>query len=167
MNAYIGVDLGTSALKLLLMDAEGKILRLIFLDPKHLGGGKAGKGDIGGEGRELFFCDDIVEVVHLLSGSAVVPEDGRTNHIIIFVQDHQAVHLATAADTGNILAVKAFQQLGDTLHYRLMPILGRLLAPTRLGKLQGVFSGNHIFDLTFFVHQQQLHGRSTQINANI
>ena len=143
------------------------ILRLILPHPENFGSGKAGKGDIGRQGGQLVLADCLIQVVHLLGGSAVVPENRGTNYIIILVQHHQTVHLAAAADTGNLPAVKAAQQLGDALHDGLSPVLWILLAPAGLGEFQWVFLGNHIFDFSLRVHQQQLDGGGAQVYTNV
>ena len=62
-----------------------KILRLIFPNPKNLRRGKTGKGNIGRPGRQLLLADGIIQVVHLFGGSSIVPKDGRTNYLIIFI----------------------------------------------------------------------------------
>ena len=84
-----------------------KVLRLIFLHPKDLGGGKSSKGNIGSQLRQLVLADLVIQIVHLLCGSTVIPENRGTDNVIVFIQHHQTVHLAAAADTGNLCAVKA------------------------------------------------------------
>ena len=144
-----------------------KVLRFVFPDPENFRCGETGKGDICGHPREFLLAHLIVEIVHLRCGSAVIPKDRRANHIVILIQDHQAVHLTAAADTGNGRAVKPCQQFRNALQDRLAPILRVLLAPAGFGKLQGIFFGDHILNLPQLIHQQQLCRRGTQIDTDI
>ena len=86
-----------------------KVFRLILLHPEDFGGGKTGKCNVCSQCGKLVLADLVVEVIHLLGGSAVIPEDGRTDDLVIFVQHHQAMHLTAAADTGNAGCVKSGQ----------------------------------------------------------
>ena len=85
----------------------GKVLRLVFLHPEDLGSGEACEGNVGRQPGQLVLTDLVIQVIHLLCGSAVIPKNCRTDNLIIFIQHHQAVHLAAAADTGNSIALKA------------------------------------------------------------
>ena len=143
------------------------ILRLILPHPENLGGSEAGEGNVRRQGGQLVLADCLIQVVHLLGGSAVVPENRGTNYIIILVQHHQTVHLAAAADTGNLPAVEARKQLRDSLHNGLAPVLWILLAPAGLGEFQGILPGNHIFDFSLRIHQQQLDGGGAQVYTNV
>ena len=85
----------------------------------------------------------------------------------MLVQNHQAVHLTAAADTGHVRAVKALEKLRNALHHSLVPVFGILLAPAGLGKFQGIFFGDHILDPALGIHQQQLYRGSTQVDTDI
>lgn len=77
------------------------------------------------------------------------------------------MHLAAAADPGHLCAVKALEQLGDSLKDCAFPVLRVLLAPARLGKFQGIFPRHRIQDPAVFIHQQQLDGGGPQINPYV
>ena len=138
-----------------------KVLPLIFPEPKNLGRSKACKSNIGRQGRELLLADFPVEIGHLFRCSAVIPKDGRTDHIVLFIQNHKAVHLTATADADYILALILFQQFRNTFQHSLTPILGILLAPAGFGKFQGILLGHDVFNITRFVHQQQFYRGST------
>ena len=144
-----------------------KVLRLFFLHPQDLGSCEAGEGDVGSEGRQLLLADDTVQVINLLGGTAVIPQDGGADDIVLRIQNHQTVHLAAAADTGHLAAVKTGQQFGNTFHNGLLPVLGGLLAPAGIGEFQGIFFGDCVHDPAFPVHQQQLGSGGAQINTDI
>ena len=144
-----------------------EVLRLILFHPEDLGSCETCKRNISSQRGQFFLANFIIEVVHLFGGSAVIPEDGRTDDVVVFIQHHQAMHLTSAADTGYSICIKAFQQFRHILKERLFPILRVLLAPAGLGKFQGIFLRDGVVDGAGSIHQQQLHGRGTKINANI
>ena len=144
-----------------------EILRLILLHPDQLGRGKAGKGDVGGILGQFILADHIVQIIHRVGSAAIVPQNGGANHPIVFVQGYQAVHLSAAADTDNAGGVKALQQFPNAVHTGVPPIIGLLLAPAGLRKIQGIFPGYGIEDLAAAIHQQQLYSGSAQVNTNI
>ena len=143
-----------------------EVFRLLIPNPEDLGGGEAGKGNIGRPGRQGLLADDIVQIIHLTGGTAVVPENGGTDHTVLPIQDHQAVHLAAAADPGHQAAVEAPEQLRNALQNGLFPVLGSLLTPAGLREFQRIFFGDNILNVAVFVHQQKLHRRSTKVNSN-
>ena len=57
----------------------------------------------------------------------------------MFIQYHQAMHLAAAADTGHLGSIVTLQQFGNAFQNSLVPVFGVLLAPARLGEFQGIF----------------------------
>ena len=144
-----------------------EVARLVLPHPQELRGRKPGKGDVGRPARQPVHTNGMVQVIYFFGGSAVIPQNGGTDHMVVLIQHHQAVHLAAAADSGHVCAVKALQQLRHTLQQGLFPVLRILLAPAGFRELQGVFLGDHIVDGALFVHQQQLHGRGAQVNSNI
>ena len=144
-----------------------KVLRFVFPHPQQLGGGEAGEGDVGGEGRELLLPHLVIEIVHLGGGAAVVPQNGGADDPVPVVQHHQAVHLAAAADAGHLTGVKAGEEGGDALQHRLFPVLRGLLAPAGLGKLQRILPGHLIADAAVLVHQQQLDGGGAQVDTDV
>ena len=146
---------------------SAEVLRLVLPHPEEFGCGKSRKRNIRRQGRQLFLANLLIQVIHLLCGSAVVPEYRGANDVIILIQYHQTVHLAAAADTGNRCAVKAPQQLGNALHDGHAPILRVLLAPARLWKFQGVLLCHRVLDLPGTIHQQQLCCGCAQVNTDV
>ena len=75
-----------------------EVFRFIFLHPKNLRGREAGEGNVGRVSGQLFLADGLVQVICLLLGPSVIPEDGRADDLIRLIQRHQTVHLASEAD---------------------------------------------------------------------
>ena len=144
-----------------------EILRLMLLHPQNLGGSEPSEGDVGGEGGQLFPSHHLVEVVHLLSGAPIIPQDSRADHLVVLIQHHQAVHLAARSDARHLGLVKALQQGGDSLQHGGFPVLRVLLAPAGLRELQGILLGDFILDLALLIHQQELDGRGAKVDSNI
>ena len=143
-----------------------KQLRLVFPHPQQLGRGKARKGNVGGAFAQRFLADRPVQILHLLLGAAIVPENGGANHLVMLVQHHKAVHLAACGDARHLRGVKAPQQLRHTGQDRPQPVVRVLLAPAGLGKFQRIFLGNDVEDLAALLHEQQLEGGGAQIKTD-
>ena len=87
-----------------------EILRLVFLYPEKLRCRKSGKCDIGCILGQLVLADLIVQVIHLLLCTTVVPEDRRTDHLVILIQNNETMHLTAKADTANLSRINAAKQ---------------------------------------------------------
>ena len=143
-----------------------EVLRFIPLHPQKLRGGESGERDIGGQRRQALFADGVVEVFHLPEGTAVVPQDGRSDHLIRFVQRHQAVHLAASADARHLFGVKAPQKRRDALPHRLPPVGRLLFRPAGLGEQQRILPCDGTQHRPLPIHQQQLQRGSAKVNAD-
>ena len=146
---------------------SGKVFGLLVLHPQKLRGSEPGKGNIGRIFRQLLLTDHSVEILRLLHGPAVVPQNGRTNHPILLIQNDQPVHLPPKADPGHLALIHIPDQLTDSLHSLFIPVLRLLLGPTRMREIKRILPGNHVYDLPFAVHQQQLYGRRSQIHTYV
>ena len=82
-----------------------KVLRFVFLHPQDFGRGEAGKGDVCRIFGQLLLADGLVEVVGLCGGASVVPQDGRTDDLVLCIQCDQTVHLSAEADACYLTAV--------------------------------------------------------------
>lgn len=104
----------------------------------------------------------LIQEIHLLGDSAIDPEDGQSDHIVVFIQYHQAMHLPACTDTFHQTCIKTRDQFEDPLHQCLFPIL-------RFCWLQPGWEilADHIVDLTCLVHHHQLHCRGTKVNTSI
>ena len=166
-----GVDPGENVVHIVLGEHDFLdlmiIFRLVLPHPQELRRGEAGEGDVGGQGGEFFPAQPVVQLFHLFCRAPIVPQDGGTDHLIVFVQHHQPMHLAGAADPRHVPAVASPQQFGDPLQEGPSPVLGVLLTPARVGRAQRIVLRDYIADVPFCVHQQQLHGRGAKINTNI
>ena len=104
-----------------------KVLRLVVLHPQDLRSGKACKCNVRCVLGKFLLADHIVQIVSLLRGTSVVPENRGTNHIVILIQDHKTVHLTAEADACHLTLVHACDQFLDTIHGLCIPILRLLL----------------------------------------
>ena len=80
----------------------GKILRLMPADPEDFGGGKARERNIGRIFGELFSADHFVQIIRFFRRAVVVPQNGRTDHTVRFIQNDQAMHLPAKTDAGDL-----------------------------------------------------------------
>ena len=62
-----------------------EILRLFIFYPKNLGRRKSRKGNIGRILGKLILTDNIVQIIALLGSSPIIPQNRRTNHLIVLV----------------------------------------------------------------------------------
>ena len=136
---YTGKPIGQIVLRQHdLLDAC-EILRLMLLYPQHLRCGKSGKRDICRVLGKLFLSDHIIQIVRLLRGASVIPQNCRADHLIVLIQNDKPVHLPAKADTSKlalIAALEQFLQSGDRL---LIPVLRFLLRPARMRKIKRIF----------------------------
>ena len=145
----------------------GVQIRFILLHPEEFWGGEPCKGNVAGVFAQSFSADFLVQIIGLLGGTAIVPQNGRAQHPVGGIQGHQTVHLAAHADALHLGGVEAFQQSRDAIQTRLPPGSGVLLAPACVGHAQGIFPGNLIAYLAGFVNQKEFARRGTQIHADI
>ena len=171
IGVIAGMDTGENVVDIILWKHDfgdsREVLRLIFAHPQQLRRGETGKGNVCRQGGELLLADFIVQVIHLLRGTSVIPENGGADHPVVLVQHHQAVHLTAAADSSHLGGIEVPQKLWDTRQHGSAPVIRVLLAPTWLGEFQGVIPCDGVLDLSGGVHQQQLDGRGAEINSDI
>lgn len=117
-----------------------KILRLIVFEPKHFGRGEAGERDVSRVLLERLFADNIVEIFGLKRASAVIPQNGGADHIIVFIEHDKAVHLPRKADGDNTVSVNVRYKLFYYGYAPVIPILRILLAPTVFWIIEGILS---------------------------
>ena len=142
-------------------------LRLMLFHPEQLGRCKAGKRDVSRARAEHRAPHRIVQPGCFFGGTAVVPQNGRAQHRVRFIQRNKAVHLAAHAHAAHLPRVKAGQQLRHALPARRPPIPGVLLAPARMWEAERIFFGNGIPHTAFFIYQKKLAGRSAKVDTNI
>ena len=144
-----------------------EVLRLVFAHPEELRCGKAREGDVRRQSRELVLADGIVEIVDLLEGTAVIPQNRRADDVIHLIQRNKTMHLAACADTCYLICIKAVQQLRNAGHDRIPPILGLLLRPARMREDQGILLRDSIQNRAVLRDKQQLAGGCPQVNTDI
>ena len=144
-----------------------KVFRLVVAQPKQLGRGESGKGDVRGVSAQGILADDIIQVVHLFLGAPVIPQDAGTDDGIVGIQHDQPVHLPARADALYLRGIKACQQFGDAAAHRRPPVCRVLLTPAGAGIADGVLAADDVGNAAGFVHQQQLHRRCAKVDSDI
>ena len=129
-----------------------EVLWLILFHPEDLRRGKSGERNIRSVLRQLLFADHIIQIIAFLCGSAIVPEDGRADHLILLIQNDQSMHLSSEANACHLALVRIFQKLPDALHSLFIPVLRLLFRPAGMWEIQRVFPGYNIPDVPFTVH---------------
>ena len=143
-----------------------EVFWLVFAHPEKLWRGEAREGNVGRQRGELVLADGIVEIVDLLEGTAVIPQNRRADDVVGFIQRDKAVHLAAGADARNFVCIKASQQLGDTGHDRAPPVLGLLLRPAGVREDERILVRDLVHDRAGFIHQQQLARGRAEIDTD-
>ena len=133
-----------------------KILRLIVFEPKHFGRGEAGERDVSRVLLERLFADNIIEIFGFTRASAVIPQNGGADHIVVFVEHDKAVHLPRKADRCNAVFIDIGHKLSYYGYAPVIPILRVLLAPAVFGIIYGILSFRR-FDYRVFAQQHSLY----------
>ena len=111
--------------------------------PKDLGGRKARKGGVRGNLQQAFIAHPLGDLLALLAGTLVTPEDSGTDYPILPIQHDQPVHLAGQPNPPDILRIysRSFDDFPDRGKRRFLPVEWVLLRPSVLRLGQGVFLG--------------------------
>src|SRR5690606_40004547 len=86
---------------------------------------------------------DIEELISGVDGAAVAPDDGRSEHFALGIDDHQTVHLVRQSDSLDRMlgfGVFAYQFLAAFADV-LPPLVGVLFGESRLRGIDGHFGG--------------------------
>ena len=82
-------------------------LRLVVAHPKNLGGGPAGERRIGGQLNQTVLADLLVDLVALLAGALVAPDDAAAQNLALAIQHDQTVHLSGQTDAADLGRIRA------------------------------------------------------------
>ena len=147
--------------------ALGVHIRLVIAHPQDLRKGEAGQGGIGGDGDQLFLADLLVDLVALLGGTLVAPDDGGTQDFVVLIQHDQAVHLAGNAQGDHVILAHAGlgQHRLNGGHSSVPPILGFLLSPAVMGLVHGIFHSGRGHRHAILVKQHRLGAGSSKVNT--
>src|SRR4030095_15557334 len=104
------------------------------LYPGQLGCGEPGKRGVASDLNQLVISHCACDAVSFCLASLVAPDDGRTKHLMLLVEQHQPVHLARQPNALNGIAFNssAVEHSGYSLSGRRPPVLRVLLRPLRL-----------------------------------
>ena len=106
-----------------------EILRFIFLHPENLRRCKSCKSNIGCIFREFLFSDHSIQILCFLACTAIVPENCRTDYVVIFVQGYQTMHLTAKTNSSYLSSVNILCQFFHTFHALCKPVFRFLLRP--------------------------------------
>ena len=98
---------------------------------------------------------------HSAAGALVVPEDRRPEHAVVRVERDEAVHLAGQPDRGRLDA-----EIRERRLRRLPPVLGILLAPSRLRRRQRIAALRPRDDLAALGHGDRLDAGRADVEAD-
>ena len=123
--------------------------RLIVAHPEDLGRGKAGQGGICGDLDQSLPADLLRDLLALLRGTLIAPEDRLAQHFSCLVEHDKAVHLPGKADTRDICVVYSalLHNILNGAGNRIPPVVRVLLRPAVLRLVHRVFHrgrGNYI-----------------------
>ena len=146
---------------------SGKQIRLILPHPQKFWRCKSGKCNVSRKPGQPVSAQRVVKPASLPGGAAVIPQDGGTDDLVVFVQHHQTVHLASRPNPRYLTGIKAPEELRNPFQHRPDPVLRILLAPSGPRKFQGIFLGHNALNGSLPVHQKQLDGGGAQVDSNI
>jgi len=142
-------------------------LRLVLFHPQQLRRGEAGERDVRGQLRELFPANVLVEPIRLIRRAPVVPQDRGAEHVVIFIQRDQTVHLPADADAGDLRGVVPVQQRREPLRDGVPPVRGRLLRPAGVREGERILARDGVEDIPRLIHEQQLHRRGAEVYPDV
>ena len=148
------------------MSAFRKILGLVLLYPKKLGGCKAGQCGVGGDLDQPFSANARFDLAAFLGGSLIAPKNGGANDLVVLIQKHQTVHLPRKSHAHDLAVPCLLSDGGKGDLHRLPPILGILLCPSVVGLGEGIFGGCRCDDAAKSVKENALGTRGANINSN-
>ena len=146
---------------------SAEILRLVLLHPENLRRGKAGKSNIGRILRQNLPSDLFIQIIRLGRRSSVIPEDRRTDHLVVLIQDYQSVHLTAERDSCHLALILVFQKLFYSFHRLAVPVFRILFRPAGMREIQGILFGHNLPDLSVSAHQKKLHRRCPKVYTDI
>ena len=140
---------------------------LVIADPDELRRGEAGQRVVAGDRDEPLRADCGTDRVALGGGPLVVPQDGRAEHAVGVVEQHQPVHLAGQPDRLDVVAgdARGGQDGPDRGHGPVPPGGRVLLAPERVGRAEAVLGGADPADRAGLVDEDGLGRRRRDVDA--
>jgi hypothetical protein len=135
---------------------------LVLAQPQQLRRGEARECAVAGGGDERRQADALLDLLALLAGPLVVPEDRRAQHRLVGVERDEAVHLAGQPDPGDVLG----SQLLERLLRAAPPVLGVLLGPSAPRRGQAVLDLGAGDDLAVLGHGERLHAARPDVEPD-
>lgn len=142
-------------------------MRFIFFHPEKLRSGKPGKRNVGRIPGQRLLTDYLVQIFGLFGSAPVIPQNSGPDYLIRRVQRNKAVHLSAKADARHLASVTLIQKFIQSVQGHIVPVFRILLRPAGLRKADRIFSGNDVYNFSFFIHGQQLYRRRPEINTDI
>ena len=109
-------------------------LRLMLFHPEDFCRRKAGYRRVRRNLNDFFRTQHTVHILDLFARSLVAPDNRAAQHLAVFIQHNQSVHLSGKPNALDICHIHAggLQHRLHTLHYCVPPVLRLLLCPTVL-----------------------------------
>jgi len=130
--------------------------RLVVADPEQLRQGETGQDRIGRGAQYDVFPGGLIDPIHLRLAALIAPDKRWTDHLVRFIQDHEAVHLAGQSDSAHVLTadVGLAEGAANGLPRCIPPVLGPLLGPQRTVHAHVLMWGSTgMADAAGFVHE--------------
>ncbi len=110
----------------------GVDVRLVPAYPEQLRRGETCQRRFPGDLDEPPFAEALVHECALFDGSLIIPEHGRSQHLLSGVEQYEPVHLAGKADAGHFITgcVRIRDQAADDIQAGQPPVRGILFRPT-------------------------------------
>ena len=150
-------------------DATDAVIQLWLLvsDPQDLGCRETGQGVVAGDLDKTLSTQALADLVAFRRSALVIPQDRRSQDLIVGVEKHQPVHLPRQTHTHDLFRIhlRPVQYPANAADSRLPPQVGMLLGPHGPGCLVGIFRGSHPHDLTIRPDHDSLGGRRRRIDS--
>ena len=119
------------------MTAFFVVLRLVIFYPHYFCGGKAGNSRVGGYVDQSFRSHLVGDLLYLVGGALVAPDDAAADNPIVPVKHYKTVHLSRKTYSFNIHGGRSavLYNLSDTVYNGIPPVKGFLFRVTVAGSI--------------------------------
>src|SRR5690348_7192847 len=104
-------------------------IRLVFAHPEDFWCGESGQGAVARELNQAGEADALGDLVTLRLRALIVPEDRGAQDVPTPIEQDEAVHLPSEANSGNVWLMLLIEHSTDRLDNAVPPVRRILLAP--------------------------------------
>ena len=136
----------------------------VFAQPQQLGRREPGERTVAGQRNQPLEPDRPLDLLALLRGPLVVPQDRRAEHPVGRIEGDEPVHLAGEPDPGRRAGARA--ELIEYALTRRPPVLRVLLRPSRVGRREWVGDLGKGEHGPLGIDRDSLDGRSADVETD-